>query len=202
MRREKPVFQAGLKPRENIVHFSLGKALLVSTITNEVGRAKNCKRCHPLRCLSGYTIGPVPSRLGFTGWRHWGGCPVSLVHTWISARAWGVSSVNAYLRNLLHWTPWRGVSLSSMLLVISSVRAPEPLPVPGCSRLISSQCSDHLAAAASLYPFSGIRIFQLGAANLTMKYVLHHDPVYTLHETISAVRVCTAFFFFFFCPSL
>ena len=121
---------------------------------------------------------------------------MSLVHTWISARAWGVSSVNAYLRNLLYWTPWSGVSLSSMLLVISSVRAPEPLPVPGCSRLISSQCSDHLAAAASLYPFSGIRVFQLGAANLTMKYVLHHDPVYTLHETISAVRVCTAFFFF------
>ena len=93
--------------------------MLVNTITNEVWRAKNCKRCYPLRCLSGYTIGPVPSRLGFTGWRHWGGCPVSLVHTWISARAWGVSSVNAYLRNLLHWTPWSGVSLSSMLLVIS-----------------------------------------------------------------------------------
>lgn len=105
--------------------------------------------------------------------------------------------MNAYLRNLLHWTPWSGVSLSSMLLVISSVRAPEPLPVPGCSHLISSPCSDHLAAAVSLCPFSGICTFQLGAANFPMKFVLHHDLVYTLHETISAVRVCTAFFFFF-----
>ena len=83
-----------------------------------------------------------------------------------------------------------------MLLVISSVRAPKLLPIPGCSHLISSRCSDRLAVVASSCPFSGIRVFQLGAANFTMKYVLRHDSIYTFHEAISTLHVCTAFCFF------
>lgn len=94
----------------------------------------------------------------------------------------------------LHSLEW-GFSFN-MLLVISSVRAPEPLPIPRCSHLISSRCSDRLAVVASFYPFSGIRVFQLGAANFTMKYVLRHNSIYTFHEAISTLHVALHSVFF------